>query len=123
VSQPENVSTRTGLVIAAAASAVTLAAAVTIGSLVGYPGAGRTPDAPPEAAPAVTAEPPAAAPAVAGETAVAEAPRRHDERGERGEYGETAVAEAPRRHDEGGEHRERGERRGRRHHEDRDHGR
>jgi hypothetical protein len=101
MSQEPTVPTRTGVMIAAAATALTLAAGVTVGSLLGWIGPDR-------AAPTQTpAEAPPSDPApsgpVLGEDEVA-----------------LAAAERPRR-----EHRERGERHERKrrhhHHEERDH--
>jgi pyruvate/2-oxoglutarate dehydrogenase complex dihydrolipoamide acyltransferase (E2) component len=103
MSQESTITARTGLAFAAAVAALTLAAGVTAGSLLGWigPGRGGTPAdaAPPEAAPAEAAPPAGAA------TAKPAVPVFRDE--------ETATARRQRRHH--------GRHEGRREHRERDH--
>lgn len=83
MSQQSTIPTRTGVVIAAAAAALTLAAGVTVGSLLGWVGPDRAaPPAPPaEASPSDPAPP---APAVAdAETTFASRERGHHGRRDR----------------------------------------
>lgn len=100
MSEERSVPTRTGVVIAAAAAALTLAAGVTVGSMLGWIGPDRAAPAraPAEAAPS---DPAPIAPAIADD--------------------EVTVAARGRRAREHHERHERGERKGRHHHEERGH--